>query len=90
MLNRSEDWFKQAVRDLEKARDSQAECRHEWACFVAQQATEKAVKAAHLYHGQEAWGHVVAKLLTKLPQACQPTLELIDKAKVDVFFFLTA
>ena len=85
MPNRSEDWFKQTVRDLEKARDSQAEGRHEWACFAAQQAAEKAVKAAHLYHGQETWGHVVAKLLTELPQGRQPTLELIDKAKVDVF-----
>ena len=45
--------------------------RHEWACFAAQQAAEKAVKALHLHLGQEAWGHVIAKLLRELPEAVQ-------------------
>lgn len=30
---------------------------------AAQQAAERAVKALHLHNGQEAWGHVIAKLL---------------------------
>lgn len=33
------------------------------ACFAGQQAAEKAVKALHLSLGQEAWGHVIARLL---------------------------
>jgi HEPN domain-containing protein len=41
-------------RDLEQARSSQAEGRHEWACFAAQQAADKAAKALHLSLGQEA------------------------------------
>lgn len=45
----------QAVRDLEQAEDSRLEGRHEWACFAAHQAAEKAVKALHLHLGQEAW-----------------------------------
>jgi len=60
MSNRARDWFNQAVRDLEQAEDSRRSGRHEWACFTAQQAAEKAVKALHLHLGQEAWGHVVA------------------------------
>lgn len=68
MANRAFDWLKQAVRDLEQAEDCQKAGRHEWACFVAQQAAEKAVKALHLHLGQEAWGHVVANLLQELPQ----------------------
>lgn len=55
MSNRAMDWFRQAERDLEQAEDSRRAERHEWACFAAQQAAEKAVKALHLSCGQEAW-----------------------------------
>jgi len=78
--NRARDWLAQAERDLEQALASRDQGRHEWACFAAQQAAEKAVKALHLAKGQEAWGHVVARLLKELPLACPP--ELIEKAKV--------
>ena len=54
MPNRSRDWLVQAERDLEQASDSRDAARHEWACFAAQQAAEKAVKALHLSVGQEA------------------------------------
>lgn len=50
-MNRSRDWYAQAVHDLEQARNSQAAGRHEWACFAAQQAVEKEVKALHLALG---------------------------------------
>lgn len=79
-MERSRDWLAQAERDLEQARASRADGRHEWACFAAQQAAEKAVKALHLHLGQEAWGHVVARLLRELPLAPEPSL--IDKARV--------
>jgi HEPN domain-containing protein len=85
--NRSRDWFAQAERDLEQAEASQRDGRHEWACFAAQQAAEKAVKALHLALGQEAWGHAVARLLAELPF---PAGDLIDKAKVlDTFYLAT-
>lgn len=67
MANRSRDWLAQAERDLGQAKDSQEAGRHEWACFASHQAAEKAVKALHLARGQEAWGHVVARLLRELP-----------------------
>ncbi len=67
MANRAGDWLAQAERDLEQAQSSRAEGRHEWACFASQQAAEKAVEALHLHLGQEAWGHVVARLLRELP-----------------------
>jgi HEPN domain-containing protein len=88
MTTRASDWYRQAVRDLDQARSSQAEGRHEWACFAAQQAAEKAVKALHLALGQEAWGHVVARLLQELPT--KVAQDLIDKAKVlDNFYVAT-
>ena len=80
MPNRSKDWFSQAERDLEHSKSSQAEGRHEWSCFASQQSAEKAVKALHLYLGQEAWGHVIAKLLNELSMNVNE--DLIEKAKV--------
>ncbi len=88
MSDRSKDWLRQAEKDLEQAKSSQTGGRHEWACFAAQQAAEKAVKALHLFQGQEAWGHVVAKLLQEL--APETPEALIDKAKVlDNFYVPT-
>jgi HEPN domain-containing protein len=82
MPNRAGDWLRQAERDLEQARDCRAAGRHEWACFAAQQAAEKAVKGLHLRCGQEAWGHVVAALLSELPDKCASPEDLVDKAHV--------
>jgi len=88
MPNRADDWINQAARDLEQALASRKEGRHEWACFAAQQAAELAVKALHLWHGQEAWGHAVARLLEDLP-APAPT-DLVDRSKVlDNFYVPT-
>jgi HEPN domain-containing protein len=88
MTERSKDWLAQALRDLEQAKSSQKEGRHEWACFAAQQSAEKAVKALHLFLKQEAWGHVIARLLNELPVAVSD--DLMDKAKVlDGFYIPT-
>lgn len=54
MADRSKDWLKQALRDLEHAKSSMENEYYEWACFASHQAAEKAVKALHLYHKQEA------------------------------------
>ena len=82
--------MRQAERDLEQARESRASGRHEWACFASHQAAEKAVKALHLKLGQEAWGHMVAKLLSELPDLVQLPAALLEKAKVlDNFYVPT-
>jgi HEPN domain-containing protein len=90
MTNRSQDWYRQAVRDLEQAKDSQDAGRHEWACFAAHQAAEKAIKALHLHLGQEAWGHVVAQLLRELPEEVGTPQALIEQAKVLDNFYIPA
>ncbi len=88
MVDRSKDWFAQAERDLDHAISSQKEECHEWACFAAQQSAEKAVKALHLSLKQEAWGHVVARLLAELP--LEVPEDLVEKAKVlDGFYIPT-
>jgi len=76
MSDRSRDWFRQAEVDLAHASDAQRLGRHEWACFAAQQAAEKAVRALHLARGQDAWGHVIAQLLRELPLVvAEPLIE---------------
>lgn len=88
MTDRSKDWFAQAVRDLEQARASQRDDRHEWACFAAQQSAEKALKALHLSMGQEVWGHVIRELLEDLHT--DEVRPLIDKARaLDAFYIPT-
>lgn len=75
MPNRSQDWFRQAE-------DSQREGHHEWACSAAQQSAEKSVQALRLSLGQEAWGHVVARLPRDLPGASAIPSALIEKARI--------
>jgi HEPN domain-containing protein len=90
MPDRSRDWLNQARRDLEQAGDSRLAGRHEWACFAAQQSAEKAIKALHLHFQQEAWGHVIARLLRDLPDTVSVPENLIEKGRVlDNFYIPT-
>lgn len=77
---RSKDWLCQAERDLEEARWSMQGSFYEWACFTAQQAAEKAVKALYMHLHGEASGHFISKLLMALPESHKPPSDLIEKA----------
>ena len=79
-MERSADWMDQARGDLEHARADLNGGFHEWACFSAQQAAEKAVKAVFQAMGAEAWGHAVADLLTELRQRHPVSETLVDAA----------
>ncbi len=64
------------------ARTTAAAGQYDWACFAAQQAAEKALKALYQHHHAEGWGHVVHRLLEGI-QADEPDLSrLRDAAKV--------
>ncbi len=47
MVARAKDWMRQAEKDLSHARRDLEDGDYEWACFSAQQAAEKAVKALY-------------------------------------------
>ncbi len=78
----------QAWGDLEHARSDLASGFYDWACFSAQQAAEKAVKAVLQRLGLEAWGHSVADLLAELgshhavPSGLQEAALELDKAYI--------
>ena len=68
---------------------------HEWACFASHQAAEKALKALHLSHGQQAWGHGLGRSLQDLPESVRDSLDqavpdLLDRLRVlDAFYVPT-
>lgn len=62
----------------------------EWACFIAQQGAEKAVKAVYQKIGGEAWGHSVSDLLKGLREKTDVPAELIDTAKQLDRFYIPA
>jgi HEPN domain-containing protein len=87
MPERSQDWFRQAKRDLESAKIQLKNSFCEWACFIAQQAAEKAIKAVYQKFGAEAWGHAVSDLLKGIGEKITVPGDLIDKARhLDKFY----
>jgi HEPN domain-containing protein len=87
MANRSKDWLSQAKRDLEHAENDLKNEFYEWACFSAQQASEKAVKAVFYKLNADAWGHSVTALLQELAKHFPVGEALIKAAKnLDKFY----
>lgn len=63
----SRRWLRQAERDLKAARDSLNSGNYEWACFQAQQAAEKALKAVLFFRGFRAiLTHSIFELVNKV------------------------
>jgi len=60
-------WLRQSQSDLEAAQHSAQGTKYEWACFQAQQAAEKAVKALWIAHDLDPWGHSVRALIEHCP-----------------------
>jgi len=81
MANRAKDWLTQAQRDLDLARYAAGGGFHEWACFAAQQAAEKAVKALVAALNGEARGQAIVVMAAALPPHARLSEELLDRAR---------
>ena len=81
MASRHADWLRQADADLRHARHARAGAAHEWACFSAQQAAEKALKAVLLRRGAAARGQTVTGLLGLVAKEEEADEELVECAK---------
>ncbi|MDR7537711.1 MAG: HEPN domain-containing protein [Armatimonadota bacterium] len=90
MAERSRDWVEQARRDLESARLQAEGGFFEWACFISQQAAEKAVKAAYQKLGGEAWGHALGPLLEGLREKVPVADELLACGRLLDRFYIPA
>jgi HEPN domain-containing protein len=82
MANRSADWLRQAERDLEVARTTLAAGQYDWACFAAQQAAEKALKAVFQAHHAEGWGHVLHRLVEALQDREPEIVRFLEAARI--------
>lgn len=78
---RSDDWLKQAKKDILHAKESIKIKHFEWAVLAAQQGAEKAIKALYYEIGADPWGHSILKFLKKLPENFEANDELIISAK---------
>lgn len=47
-------WFEEAEYDIGAAKDNLDKARYNWACFIAQQAAEKAIKSIYILRGESA------------------------------------
>ena len=80
-LEEAKRWLAQARRDIKAAKDSSSAGNFEWACFQAQQAAEKALKALFYGLGRGAWGHSLVELLESLADAYRDALSLLPGAR---------
>ena len=75
---RRADWLAQAQGDLAHARHDVESGYYDWACFSAQQAAEKAIKAVFHQRGADVWGHSVSDLLHELQRNTTVPDELVE------------
>ena len=61
-------WLDTALEDIDAARALQDKGKYSHACFFAQQAAEKGLKALWLFLGEDPWGHSIQKLIMELPE----------------------
>lgn len=87
MARRHLDWMAQAKYDLKHAENSLKLGDYEWACFAAQQAAEKALKALIESRNGRALGHSLTALMEAL---MIDDIELVKTAaRLDRFYILT-
>ncbi len=89
-MERSRDWIEQAERDLEKAGLDLEHAYYEWACFTAQQAAEKAVKALLQRQGVAVRGHALLRLLQALADHFEISEVLFHHARVLDRYYIEA
>ncbi len=88
--NSSLRWLKQAEADFDAAKDSLKSEHFEWACFQAQQAAEKALKAFLYSQGLRAIiTHSIAELLMKAQKYVSFDIPLKQAKALDSYYIPT-
>jgi len=85
-----EKWLRQAEFDLKAAEASEKSCSYEWACFQAQQAAEKALKAYLMLKGMRfTLKHSINKLLKLCLEKEKRFGALSDARELDKYYIPT-
>lgn len=66
-IHEARRWLQQAEADVRAAGASRRSGSCEWACFQAQQAGEKALKAVRFVNDADPWGHSLLQLVQGFP-----------------------
>jgi len=84
-------WFLQALRDLDDAKFNLSGERFNVACFLAQQAAEKALKSYLYFKGaEEVWGHSVGELCEDAKNFDENFKEIERESKsLDKYYIIT-
>jgi HEPN domain-containing protein len=61
-------WYGQAQDDLDAAKALLSASKYAQACFYAQQAAAKGMKAIWIVQDLDPWGHSVTRLIRDLPE----------------------
>lgn len=89
-MPRYNDWFLQGLRDLDRAHIDIEYKYYEWACFTAQQAGEKFLKALALKMGFDIWGHSLTEIINILSGKIEISQELKECAQLlDLYYIPT-
>ncbi|RME68122.1 MAG: HEPN domain-containing protein [Nitrospirae bacterium] len=85
-------WLNQAIDDFGSGEVLLQAQKFPQACFLFQQAAEKAIKAVWYFYSEEPWGHSVVRLIELIPEpwAREQFLPLMQEAKgLDEFYIPT-
>ncbi|MEM3806101.1 MAG: HEPN domain-containing protein [Desulfurococcus sp.] len=83
------NWLAEAQADLRYAEMSISTGRYNWACFIAQQAAEKALKALMLHVlGEYPRGHDLVKLYRRVKDSTAVSLSEVALAKLSAYYTL--
>lgn len=81
LLQEAERWYQQSIDDLEASTGLLTLRKYAQACFYAQQASEKALKAVWYFLDLDPWGHSCTRLIQRLPENEQPYFaEVVETA----------
>lgn len=76
----AERWYRQGIDDLDAAQALLTAQKFAQACFYAQQAAKKGLKAVWISLDNDPWGHSCTRLIRDMPQPAQtqfnPLIEL--------------
>ncbi len=84
------DWIRQAEKDLLHSENSLKIGDYEWACFAAQQAAEKSLKALYESKGNLALGHSILGLLKGISEIFEVPEEFFSYGRILTRYYIEA
>lgn len=89
-LDRSKDWLKQAEFDHSTTKTLKDNEKFSWACFIAHQSAEKALKALLEKTNLPSWGHDLVDLVERVKQTISvPQIVVVACSRLNLYYIST-